>query len=380
MFGQHRRRFNIYRDFVFNDSVPHIKRERRKVSDTSIVDSSLEISGNHGTLLGIVDDLFSLNNVAATVRNVSPTKNNNLHTLESANNNNRSKQKSILIPRDQNSIKDITNVSHGLLSNIKSTLQGTSISSIHLSEFEQPPQSTSTPQENFGFSKTLSSSNLKTSQFDYNGSFPVRPKNYSSPVFKFEPVDHIDDDLSMIDTNISILSPKILDSENEFAESPLSRKLKFKPNLDTKREDISSIVDQLKINTASSNESGADVEMNDQTIGSRDYYLQESDSSKKSSISTSQDIRRNKIKRVKISENVVLIPELQRHRRKRPLDFDDSNDHAGVKSNKKVKKIIKNANIPDREYFELLRLCGDEKDPLHLITKTNRKSSMRPKF
>jgi hypothetical protein len=296
-----------------------------------------------------LEDLFTLNDVELTVKYLSPKKKVLKKARFNASQGPRSPLQTLKPNRGGTPFKAIVPLKMSTPSFGETPVELTqpSISSIHLSEFEQPPQSTSTPFNVHMIEKTLERT---------PGGTPLnkRPSSYSEPLFRFNSNDLSS---SFIDSDVSrTLFPPTVDS-------PLYHK---SSNVQAIKDDISCIVDRMKESLSIRQLSSQnDVSMND-TSG---FSLREVSgisiaelnsictSTPKSIMKTSGGNRKLKIpKKVRINESVELITPLKR---KRNISSSSS------LSSSTTKKSKQRHHSPS--YMLLLRLCSNDKDPLSLI-------------
>lgn len=244
------------------------------------------------------------------------------------------------------------------------------IPSIQLSEFQQPPKSASTP-----FNNSLIES-YNDNPISRSTPLDQRPLGYSTPLFHFTPQDVSPDNTGSGLQECSSSLSRLLSNE-----SPLASKNQF----DSLRDDIHKITDRIKNNVSLKNTS-SDSEYyprGDISIKDVSYDLSEADDNMKtpsgSSGSSETQIPSKSIlkipgssssfsdrpkKSVKINETAYVnpIPLKNLHRRKKKRR---ATDDLALRSSKKVKLLHKVDS--NTSYSDLLALCGEEKDPIDLI-------------
>lgn len=239
----------------------------------------------------------------------------------------------------------------------------TTLPSIQLFEFQQPPQSTSTP-----FNTTLLEAQQDKPISESTSPLASHPIGYSTPVFHFTPFDDfMDESLTAINEGSSSLSGLVSN------ESPLANK----HHVDAYKEDIHSIAERIK--TSMSIKSSSPYQARDLSIGdasvsfhdkdmktpihsssSIEFHLPSKSIMRNSSSSSSDKVK----KRVRIDESTLFntfkpVKSLKKKRR--------AHDDPLVRSSKKVKLLHKVDS--NTSYSDLLALCGDEKDPIDLILR-----------
>ncbi|CCH43959.1 hypothetical protein BN7_3514 [Wickerhamomyces ciferrii] len=262
-------------------------------------------------------------------------------------------------------------------------LTKSSIPSLQLSEFYQPPQSTSTPFNNtfqgFGTLKPLTP---RTST-----PLPVRPLGYSTPLFHFSPDDIDLDENSLSDLSIyggsisriigndSPLSNKNTGDDGLFGNiNSLSYKLKNSISL----KESDKVYNDVDMSDPPRDDMDEDESINDFNISEDKHMDSSHNSSNVTEAGTISTLPNKSIlkppnsssdkpkKNVRIDESTLYTslhddskPQVTRFKRKAENDVGNS------KSNKKEK----NHNKAQFKYDELLALCGKGKDPLDLISK-----------
>jgi len=245
-----------------------------------------------------------------------------------------------------------------------------SLASIQLSEFQQPPRSTSTP-----FNNTLLEIH-KERPISRSTPLGLRPLGYSTPLFHFTPLEDLPNDTGT-DYNYSSSLPGLVNNE-----SPLASKMR----LDCLREEINTISNKIQNNISLNGsptfneDSKNDLSMGDADASISGHYddgdmkLGPNSSSSehtipsksilksKETVSPSSSEERPK-KRVKIDEVAsFIIPKplkmLKRTKRR-------AQDDISIRSNKKVKLLQRIDST--QNYDDLLALCGEGKDPIDLI-------------
>jgi hypothetical protein len=294
-----------------------------------------------------LDDLFTLNDVELTVRYLSPKKKvlKKARFKDNASQGPRSPLQTLKPNRGGTPFKAVVPLKMSTPSFGETPVELTqpSISSIHLSEFEQPPQSTSTPFNVHLIEKTLERTPLNK-----------RPSNYSEPFFRFNSNDLSS---SIIDPDVSrtLFSPTV--------DSPLYHK---SSNVQAIKNDISCIADRMKESLSIQHlSSQKDVSMNDasgfllpevsgMSIAELDSICT---STPKGIMKTSGGNRKFKVpKKVRINESVELITPLKRKR-----DISSSSSFSSSTTKKSKQRHL------SPSYMLLLRLCSNDKDPLSLI-------------
>lgn len=240
----------------------------------------------------------------------------------------------------------------------------TTLPSLQLIDFLQPPQSTSTP-----FNTTLLEAQRDRPISRSTPTLVSHPIGYSTPLFHFTPFDDFpDDSISAINEDSSSLSGLVSN------ESPLASKNQMDPY----KEDMNSIAERIK--TSMSIKSSSPYQARDLSIGDASVSLHDKDmktpnhsSSSTESHFPSKSIMRNASssstdkckKKVRIDESTLFktLKPLKILKKKRPAHDDPSSS----RSSKKVKLLHKVDS--NTSYTDLLALCGDEKDPIDLILR-----------
>ncbi|CDR41084.1 CYFA0S06e01332g1_1 [Cyberlindnera fabianii] len=306
-------------------------------------------------------ELFDMNNVVATAKHISPKKQTRTpaatqHSLPQTIRS-RSNQRisgSIQTPSHP-STQNKTPMAH-----LSPKLLFQTPSSVHLSEFIQPPQGTSTPAPG-GYLDGIET--------------PRRPASYFAPIFRFVSNDSFDTDASVISGQTSLLPPT--------ASSPLSHKSRIMGL----KDEISIIVDRMKTSVMIKsldeqtdteilmpNNESTEVSASLQDVSeiSKIPFSQLSTSTpksimKKRSIDYDGDAidqcKANKhIKRVRINETVDVITSTERKvKNKRPLSSTTD------RINRKRIRGPKGATPVMSTYNELLGRCRGTKDPLNIL-------------
>jgi hypothetical protein len=230
-------------------------------------------------------------------------------------------------------------------------------SSIHLSEFEQPPRSTSTPNKGILESSIQKPTNLFSTPLRETP-FNKRPPGYSTPLFKFDTKSF---DRDIHDTQ----EPIFHDSNESVFGSPLAHKSKQ----DMLKDEVNQITNKMKDSLNIKNNS---------TIDTNISYLNEADLSllKSPDISNfpmvdvqsitpkpilKKDTGKAKKKSVRIDDSIKLI---QDGRKKRPQSTNSITPD--TPRNKRKKRVTHKVN-PNTEYDNFRKICGDERDPLDII-------------
>lgn len=310
------------------------------------------------------EDLFSLNNVELTVKHLSPKKKQPLKKppqmfpgalftpLQQLESNVISPSKSQLILWNSQSLH---------ISSFRETAVWESqitTSPIHLSEFEQPPQSTSTPVDELLHCKgaNIPSVTRITTPFD------KRPLAYSEPMFRF---DLNDISSSFIDSDHSVLSSGMYPLDA--TDSPLHYKSMKQQSIQT---DISGMINNMKESLsihhdyqAEEARSDTDPMIIDQSqlpianLGDISVVqLNTTATSTPRSIMKTSGSNRSRStgrKKVCIDESVQLITPLPR--RKRPRCSSPPISKSLAKKSKSL------------SYHLMFELCMNDKDPLNIL-------------